>query len=193
MKCEYDDFDQGNGAATEKSKRHVSLNDDDYKAMGSYNFRLFTVDDYKKYKTMLLSMPYDWKLMKFFHQEYLRENSAKNKIRYAKIAIISFDEAENYIDQRNDPLESMLRQQENSAVWHAITEAISEETLERVVKFKVGKSTQKRIAQEEGTNITSVHRSIARALPKITREAEKLLIGNKLPGFIRKAQKEEDD
>jgi hypothetical protein len=195
MECNYADLDRGNGAAAGKSdsKRRVALEDDYYKAMGSYNFSLFTVEDYKQYKSMLLSMPYDWKLMKFFHHEYLKENSAKNKLRYAKVAFISFDEAENFIDQRDDPLENMLRQQENDAIWQAITGSISEETLERVVKFKVGKSTQKRIAQQEGTNITSVHRSIARALPKITCEAEKLLKDNKLPGFIRRAEKEEDD
>ena len=52
-------------------KERGMLTDEEYMSLGKYDFDLFTVEDYREYHDILIEMPYNWELMKFFHKAYI--------------------------------------------------------------------------------------------------------------------------
>ena len=47
--------------------------------MGKYNFDLFTKDDRSMYKAILETEPYDWTIMKLFHEQLKYEQKLKKE------------------------------------------------------------------------------------------------------------------
>lgn len=53
----------------EKKKQLNQLKDEEYQKLGHYDFSMFLKEDREMYRSILESEPYDWELMKFFHEQ----------------------------------------------------------------------------------------------------------------------------
>ena len=128
----------------------MKQNNIDYYAATSYDWNLFTVEDYRQYKVILEASPYDPELAKFFHkQKKLRNRHLKQHKRYiANVDVYTLDDLlphwETYDDGLTELATSMLTPtMRRRFLAHldgytiaeiAITENVSEETVKTCLK-----------------------------------------------------------
>lgn len=164
------------------------LTDEDYMGMEEYDFKLFTVEDYKAYKEILQAAPYNWELMKFFHEQYLEEARRDITIRRHTGGIVSFEEVANYVDNMNDPLNSMIKSDEEKSRWAELQSVASSTAFERVMAYRFGKVSQTNIAKRENRNRVTIVRSISKAEIAIRAKALQMILDKRFPGIILKAE-----
>ena len=178
----------GTRREAKRGRYKKKLTDEDYMGMEEYDFKLFTVQDYKAYKEILQVAPYNWELMKFFHEQYLEEARRDITIRRHTSGIVSFDEIANYVDNMNDPLNSMIKSAEEKARWSELKSAASSTAFERVMAYRVGKVSQTNIAKRENRNRVTIVRSISKAEIAIRAKALQMILDKRFPGIILKAE-----
>ena len=164
------------------------LTDEDYMGVEEYDFKLFTVEDYKAYKEILQAAPYNWELMKFFHEQYLEEARRDITIRRHTGGIVSFEEVANYVDNMNDPLNSMIKSDEEKSRWAELQSVASSTAFERVMAYRFGKVSQTNIAKRENRNRVTIVRSISKAEIAIRAKALQMILDKRFPGIILKAE-----
>ncbi len=164
------------------------LTDEDYKRMGRYEFKLFTVEDYVQYKKILETIPYDWELMKFFHRQYLDECKLKHNIRKYTAGIVSFDTVSLYASDGRDLLNDMIERFEEHSRWDELRSAVSKTAFRRVTAYRIGKVKQATIAKRERRNRVTIVRSITKAEKALRAKAMKMISEKKFPGIILKAE-----
>ena len=164
------------------------LTDEDYMGVEEYDFKLFTVEDYKAYKEILQAAPYNWELMNFFHEQYLEEARRDITIRRHTGGIVSFEEVANYVDNMNDPLNSMIKSDEEKSRWAELQSVASSTAFERVMAYRFGKVSQTNIAKRENRNRVTIVRSISKAEIAIRAKALQMILDKRFPGIILKAE-----
>lgn len=165
-------------------KKRGLLPDSEYQKWDKYNFDLFTVADYLEYRDLLISMPYNWELMKFFHEEYLNECKRDYRARKYGEATISFDEISNYLSDDGNPLHCIIERIDSEELWNRIIACVSLESLCRIIAHRIDGKPQNAIARSEGIHRHTISRSIARGEEIILEIASKLLKEKKLNGFV---------
>ena len=178
----------GTRREAKRGRYKKKLTDEDYMGMEEYDFKLFTVQDYKAYKEILQAAPYNWELMKFFHEQYLEAARRDITIRRHTGGIVSFEEVANYVDNMNDPLNSMIKSDEEKSRWAELQSVASSAAFERVVAYRVGRVSQTTIAKRENRNRVTIVRSISKAEKALRAKAMKMISEKKFPGIILKAE-----
>lgn len=143
----------------------------DYEAATEYDWTLFTIEDEKAYRKILISMPYDPKLAQFFHEQkqmQRKENSQRDRYlinrnadavsrkRMEQMALNLYLEEE----QQKEETDSVMREME----W------LDSADKRRLEAYYYEQKTFREIAEQEGVSKATVYRSIHLAIGRIREE-----------------------
>ncbi len=140
----------------------------DYEAATEYDWTLFTCEDEKAYRKILISMPYDPKLAKFFHEQkqmQRKENSRRNRYLINRNADTV---SRNRMEQMalNLYLEEEQQKEEVDAVMREM-ERLNFADKRRLEAYFYEQKTFREIAVRDGVSKITVYRSVQMAIGKI--------------------------
>lgn len=165
-------------------KERGLLTDEEYMSLGKYDFDLFTVEDYREYHDILIEMPYNWELMKFFHKAYIDEYRTTYRARKYEADAISIDELSPYLTDGSNPLKRMISRADSDELWIRIIASVNLDDLFNVIAHRVYRKSQRAIAKLKGKNEVTISRSISRCEYVIHSIALQMLMEKKLDGFV---------
>ena len=144
----------------------------DYEAAKEYDWTLFTEEDRKEYKEILLSMPYDAGLAEFFHKQRrleIRENNLRRRYISEK-ATAAFNRGKLEM-QSPDTGEEECSMFERAILLGEI-ENLDSVPRRRLVAHFFKNKTYKTISQEEGVSAAAVCECVRLALKKIRKRVK---------------------
>lgn len=140
----------------------------DYEAATEYDWTLFTIEDEKAYRKILISMPYDPKLAKFFHEQkqmQRKENSRRDRYLINRNAdTVSRKRMEQMA--LNLYLEEEQQKEEVDAVMREM-ERLNFTDKRRLEAYLYEQKTFREIAVRDGVSKTTVYRGVHMAIGKI--------------------------
>ena len=143
----------------------------DYEAATEYDWTLFTIEDEKAYRKILISMPYDPKLAQFFHEQkqmQRKENSRRDRYLINRNAdAVSRKRMEQMA--LNLYLEEEQQKEEIDTVTREL-ERLNFADKRRLEAYFYEQKTFREIAEQEGVSKATVYRSIHLAIGRIREE-----------------------
>ena len=140
----------------------------DYEAATEYDWTLFTIEDEKAYRKILISMPYDPTLAQFFHEQkqmQRKENSQRDRYLINRNAdAVSRKRMEQM--SLNLYLEEEQQKEETDSVMREM-EWLDSADKRRLEAYYYEQKTFQEIAEQEGVSKATVYRCVHMAIEKI--------------------------
>ena len=149
----------------------------DYEAATEYDWTLFTREDEKAYRKILISMPYDPKLAQFFHEQkqmQRKENSQRDRYLINRNAeAVSRKRMEQMA--LNLYLEEEKQKEETDSVMREM-EWLDSADKRRLEAYYYERKTFREIADQEGVSAATVCRCIHLTVEKVRKQLYKVIL-----------------
>ncbi len=145
----------------------MNYTDDYYKTRNGYDFSLFTKEDREMYRPVLEKEPYDWRLMKFFHEQ----KRAHDRYRRHTVCCMDIGRIEEYRLPADDPCpeEAYLRREREEAILRSIDELPPCQRM-RTYRFLIRGMSYGEIAELEGKAYSTVFRSVQKGMEELRKK-----------------------